>query len=195
MMKATAVLLAGLAVAAGCGGGGGGGSDGGSAVSGDAATKPGDGTGDVTLSYTNGHPLSLTSSDPTTLANEAEVIRLVNDYRVSIGMNALVDVSAIRDTARANSDHMVIHNYFAHVNPEGDSPGTRITKCGISWTMAGENLAAGYSTPRSAFDAWMASPGHKENIERDGWVNTGVGYYYDSSSTYRWYWTQNFTRP
>jgi uncharacterized protein YkwD len=61
--------------------------------------------------------------------------------------------------------------------------------------MAGENIAAGYSSPQTAFDAWMASPGHKENIERDGWTYSGVGYWYDSASTYQWYWTQNFTRP
>lgn len=187
-----AVALALLGLAAGCGGGGGGGG-GDSAVNGNVESAPQGGT--TSQSYPGGHPLVLTTDDDAVLARETEVERLVNDRRVAIGKNSLISSPGIRNVARAHSDHMIVHTFFAHINPEGDSAGDRLHSGGISWTMAGENLAAGYSTPQAAFDAWMMSPGHKENIERDGWVYTGAGYWYDAGSQYGWYWTQNFTRP
>lgn len=146
-------------------------------------------------SYENGHPITLSTEDSHTLHKESEVVRIVNEYRVSIGLNALVSTTPLSDVARAHSLHMVIHEFFAHENPEGDSPGQRILKGGILWSMAGENLAAGYSSPEAAFDAWMNSPGHKENIERVEWVFTGVGVWVDPESTYGTYYTQNFSRP
>jgi len=189
-MKTMVVATLALLAVTSCGGGGGGGS-GGSAVGGSVST----GDGDVGLAYSNGHPITVRTTEPTILANEAEVIRLVNDRRVAIGKNALVDDSAIREVARGHSYHMIVHSFFAHTNPEGDSPGGRLSRAGIGWSMAGENIAAGYPSAQSAYDAWMNSPGHKANIERDGWLRTGVGYQYDGNSTYRWYWTQNFTKP
>ena len=191
-MKQTGLAVIGaICISAfGCGGGGDhqGGSD---SSSSEASTF----SGLSDTSYENGHPISLSTDDSHTLNKENEVVWIVNDYRVSIGLNALVSTTALSDVARAHSLHMVIHDFFAHQNPEGDSPGQRILKGGILWSMAGENLAAGYSSPETAFDAWMNSPGHKENIERVEWVFTGVGVWVDPSSAYGTYYTQNFSRP
>lgn len=191
-MRKHATALA-LALLAACGGGGGGGSDGGSGGGAPGSSGAGPSTGNP-QSYDNGHPIVLPTEDPVALLNESEVIRLVNEHRVAIGLNALIDAGNIRDVSRAHSRHMIVHAFFAHTNPEGDTPGDRLRKGGINWSVAGENIAAGYATPQAAYDAWMASPGHKENIERDSWSHTGVGYQEDPTSSYRWYWTQNFIR-
>ena len=151
--------------------------------------------GTVLGAYENGHPITMKTVSSSTLQLESEVVRIVNEHRVALGMNALVARPSIADVARGHSVHMTVHNFFAHENPEGDTPGARISKGGVAWSMAGENLAAGYSTPESAFVAWMNSPGHKENIEREGWVFTGVGYWHDSEAPYQYYWTQNFSKP
>ncbi len=188
-MKAIGILvLAGLA--AGCGGGGGGDGAVGSSTESDAPRN-----GETVLSYSNGHPVVLSTSDEAVLLRESDTERLVNERRNAIGKNSLISSPSIRDVARAHSNHMIVHTFFAHTNPEGYTPGGRLSLAGISWSMAGENIAAGYSTAQAAYDAWMASPPHRENIERDGWVYTGVGYWYDSASMYGWYWTQNFTAP
>ncbi len=195
-MKQTGLAVIGaICISAfGCGGGGdhqSGSNPSSASASSGVSTSPG--LSDT--SYQNGHPISLSTSDSHTLHEESEVVRIVNEYRVSIGLNALVSTAALSDVARAHSLHMIIHDFFAHQNPEGDSPGQRILKGGILWSMAGENLAAGYTSPETAFDAWMNSPGHKENIERAEWVFTGVGVWVDPSSTYGTYYTQNFSRP
>lgn len=191
MKNLIAIAMTGLLAA--CGGGGGGSDDDGSTGGSTESSPPP--SGSTSQAYSNGHPLVLTTNDETTLLRESDVHRLVNERRIALGKNALIDAGGIRDVARAHSNHMIVHSFFAHTNPEGDTPGDRLRAGGVGWSMAGENIAAGYSTPQAAFDAWMASPPHKENIERDGWVYAGVGYWYDAGSPYGWYWTQNFTKP
>lgn len=154
---------------------------------------------EATRSYENGHPLAQPTADAVVLAYETEVVRLVNDHRVSRGLNALVDSGALREVARAHSHHMIVHRFTAHTNPEGLGVAERFTQSGLAWSTAGENLAAGPASPLDAFNAWMASPGHKENIEREGWTHVGVGYAADPSPTDAYpnvhYWTQNFLKP
>jgi uncharacterized protein YkwD len=186
MEKGAVAGLLGLlaALAAGCGGGGGGGGGGGAAPVG------------VESSFQSSHSLIVTTHDPMVLADEAEVASLVNAHRVSIGLNALVLETSTSDVARGHSRHMIEHRFFAHVNPEGLTPGERLAEAGIGWSLAGENIAAGFPMPQDVFQGWMTSPGHRENIERPEWTHTGVGTAVDSSPTaefpYVWYWTQNF---
>jgi uncharacterized protein YkwD len=120
----------------------------------------------------------------------------VNAHRVSIGRSALVHDPTMRSCARGHSRHMRgdYHPFFAHTNPEGQAPWDRMTANGISWMAAGENIAAGYSTPQSAFDGWMNSSPHRANIESTSWSRTGVGYQPGSGTNgdYSTYWTQIF---
>jgi uncharacterized protein YkwD len=156
-------------------------------------------SGSSTVTYDNGHPLVFETTDPMTRANEADVEALINNHRVAMGMNALQSVSLVQDVARAHSAHMIVHDpaFFDHVNPEGDRPADRAAQAGVASSSYSENIAAGYATAESVVAAWLASEGHRANIENPEWTHTGVGYacapadpsgYYD-------YWTQNFMRP
>lgn len=145
-----------------------------------------------------GHLLSVPTDDPGTLAFETEVTKLVNDHRATLGLAPLVDSTELRGAARAHSRHMTQHEFFAHTSPEGYSPGDRLTLNGIGWTSVGENIAADYATPQAVFDAWMASPGHRENIESALWTHAGTGYALDASPSEEFphghLWTMNFLR-
>ena len=185
-----AVIVSSI-TALGCGGGSSGGGGGSSSAPG---APPGESEGEE-VKYDNDHPLIVPTEDPAVLAKEAEIVQLVNDHRVSIGLNALIEAGNIADVARGHSTHMIVHDFFAHTNPEGETPGDRFTRAGIGWSMIGENIAAGYVTATDAYNAWMDSPGHKANIERDGWTHTGVGYAFALDSDWWYYWTQNFLRP
>ena len=188
-MKATWAVLATAALLS-C--------DSGSASEGFPAASAAASNGEA-VTYPNGHTLLLPTEDAGTLWRESEIVQLVNTHRVSIGLNALIDDAAVRDLARGHSQHMIAHRFFSHTNPEGLTFDDRFTEAGIEWSHAGENIAAGYGTAAAAFQAWMASPGHKENIERDLWTHTGVGYAADPTPTasfpYVHYWTQEFLRP
>jgi uncharacterized protein YkwD len=128
------------------------------------------------------------------LAREDELTTLTNDYRLSRGLNALVDDAALRRLARAHSEHMILHAFFDHLNPEGDQPWQRAAMAGITWTAFGENLAAGQGSASEAFAALLASPRHKQVIDDPEWSHIGCGYASDPGSAYVHYWTQNFRR-
>ena len=70
----------------------------------------------------------------------------------------------------------------------------RIEDAGYLWSAAGENIAAGYSTPQAVVTGWMNSAGHRQNILSSAYCDLGVGYAYNRSSTYDHYWTQDFGR-
>ncbi len=144
--------------------------------------------------YENGHPLACASSDPVVLSREDELTALTNEYRISLGMDALVDDPALRKLARAHCEHMILHGFFAHVNPEGDWPWDRATLAGIEWADFAENLAAGQETARQAFWQLLSSPEHRRTIEDSAWTHLGCGYAKDATAPYVHYWAQNFKR-
>lgn len=148
-----------------------------------------------TLAYSNGHPLDWITHAEDALAVEDEVVVRTNDYRVSLNLDALLHDPAMRRTARGHSRHMRadVHAFFDHENPEGHGPADRLTLNGVSWTLAGENIAAGQPSAEAAFTDWLMSPGHRANIERPGFRRIGVGYQPGvTGDPYGHYWTQLF---
>lgn len=181
MRDASWVALLSLALAA-CGGGG-------EEVAAPVATAD-----EVERAYDNGHPVSSASSDPVVLSREDELTALTNEFRVSIGLNALVDDSSLRKLARAHCRHMIVHGFFAHVNPEGHWPWDRASLAGVEWVDYAENLAAGQEKARQAFWNLLASPQHRRVIEDPAWTHIGCGYASDPASEHVHYWAQNFKR-
>jgi len=111
----------------------------------------------------------------TDLANA--VIRLVNAHRASLGLRTLAVSPALTRSASWKARHMATYRYMAHDDPAppvARSAGERIAACGYSGGW-GENIAEGYPTPSSVVAAWLASPGHKANIENPSYVVTGSG--------------------
>ena len=169
------------AVLNGCGGGkGGGGSSSGGGGGGGGAPYPGsggDGTDGVGVAYGGGHPITWLTTDGWTLGQEDRILDLVNNERVASSLGALTMVLLMRQTARGHSVHMTnaYHDFFAHVNPEGDDPSARYLMAGGAGGC-GENIAAGYADADAAFAGWMGSPGHYANIHNAGYTKTGTGY-------------------
>jgi uncharacterized protein YkwD len=118
------------------------------------------------------------------------VVKLVNEYRVSKGLNALTHDEGLRTCIRAHCHHMNVHAFFSHTNPEGDDPWKRASKCGVS--ADGENLALGYKTASSVVSGWKASPGHNANM-LGSHTKIGVGFWFSTSATsYNYCWGQLF---
>jgi uncharacterized protein YkwD len=86
-------------------------------------------------------------------------------------------------------------NFFSHTGSNGSTFAQRITNAGYTYTAAGENIAAGYSTPTAVVESWMKSTWHCDNLMNPNYKHLGVGYSYASGATYRHYWTQDFGRP
>ena len=136
-------------------------------------------------------------------ALEDEVLRIVNQHRsagASCGSEgsfgpapALVMQSNLRCAARLHSMDMVERNYFAHDNPDGQSPWDRMEEAGYTnWRTVGENIAAGSPGAEGTMDQWMNSPGHCANLMNPDFTEIGVGYY--PGGSYGHMWTQKFGR-
>ena len=146
----------------------------------------------------NGHPLLVPNTDPGVAVFESELLRLVNDYRLVLGLAPLIPSARLSDAARAHSRHMIDHRFFSHESPEGFSPAVRLTLANVGWNAVGENIASGFSTPQAVFEAWMASPEHRANIESPRFTHAGAGYALDAAPTGDFpdvhYWAMAFLR-
>jgi len=69
----------------------------------------------------------------------------------------------------------------------------RILANGYSnYYSVGENIAGGQRSLKEVMKAWMASPGHCENIMKSTYTEVGVAIIIKEKSTYQVYWGQNF---
>jgi len=105
---------------------------------------------------------------------EAQMLELVNEERRAAGLKPLAPDPEMTEVARAHSADMFARGYFAHVSPDGLNPFERMTRAGVVFRVAGENLALA-PTVRVAHTGLMNSPGHRANILRPAFGRLGIG--------------------
>lgn len=123
---------------------------------------------------------------------EREIIRLTNVERSQKGLAPLKAHGELSKVARLKSEDLRDKNYFSHDSPTYGSPFDMIKKFGIKYSSAGENIAAGYSTPEQVVQGWMNSEGHRANILDKNFTHIGVGY--AKGGSYGHYETQMFIK-
>lgn len=98
-----------------------------------------------------------------------------NARREEGGLPALAVNEKLNKSAQIKVDDMFNRQYFAHESPVGDGPGDLASVVGYEYLMVGENLALGnYENDAILVDAWMNSPGHRENIMHAKYTEIGV---------------------
>jgi uncharacterized protein YkwD len=117
-----------------------------------------------------------------------QVVALVNAARAAAATPCPPVTVDPRLTAAAqgHSDDMAARDYFSHTTPEGVTFDQRIKSAGYP-NPGAENIARGQRTAESVMSAWMASEGHRRNIENCRLTTIGVGL-----NTTAWTWTQDF---
>ena len=106
--------------------------------------------------------------------SESKMFQWVNEERVKAGVKPLTLNSDLRAVARAHSQDMFVRGFFAHENPDGQSPFDRMDKGGVTFEMAGENIAYAPSV-ELAHSGLMRSPGHRKNILSPNYGRVGYG--------------------
>ena len=137
---------------------------------------------------------------PTVSADyEQQVVELVNDACADQGLPPLKRSDPLEQAARYHSTDLGQDDYFSH--DTYDRVGSELDFVCDTWQRIAafasganaENIAAGYTTPQAVVQAWLSSPGHKNNILNTYSKEIGVGYYEGSGSYYN-YWVQDFSR-
>lgn len=119
---------------------------------------------------------------------EWAVVKRVNQQRVA---NGSAPVGVFRDLQKvAGVRAKEIVKSFSHDRPDGTSCFSILSEYGISTWGSGENIAAGYGTPKAVMNGWMNSGGHRSNILNNSYTHIGVGY--TKGGSYGKYWVQLF---
>ncbi|WP_348825099.1 CAP domain-containing protein [Flavobacterium aestuarii] len=111
-----------------------------------------------------------TASSPAIVLNydysaiELETMTLINNYRLSKGLNALEKINHVSFKSKEHDEYMIANNVVNHDDFEARS--NNIIKV-FGAKNVSENIAYNYNSAKGAFDAWLSSAGHKENIEGD----------------------------
>lgn len=130
----------------------------------------------------------------TTAAMEVQVRQRINTIRQQQGLSPLRHHEPLAQVARNYSRRMAEQRFFAHKSPQGDTMVERVRSAGIVYFMLGENLFTSTNIAQpvpAAISGWMHSPGHRANILRSEYRDTGVGIW-QRGNTY--YVTQLFLR-
>ena len=111
---------------------------------------------------------------------ESSVLADINAFRTQHELPALRLSAPLTLAARAHTEQMASHGYFAHESADGSAFWRRVQSFYSSspwhyWSV-GENLL--WSSPdvdgASALKLWLASPEHRQNLMNPAWRQIGV---------------------
>ena len=139
-------------------------------------------------SKTNGSSTNSAKTAASSSKYIADILRLTNQYRAEVGVDALTLDSKLSAAAQKRATELV--KTPSHTRPNGTSCFTVFNEYGIdAWTY-GENIAYGQANGTSAAKWWRNSSGHYKNMTKKDYKKIGIGAYYSNG---RWYWVQLFT--
>ena len=95
-------------------------------------------------------------------AEELELADLINEHRVSMGLNPLETINHISYKSEEHNEYMIAKNL---VNHDLFSERSQNIIQVLGAVKVNENVAFNFATPASVLNAWLNSPGHKANIE------------------------------
>lgn len=121
-------------------------------------------------------------------AAETAIHNRINEERAAAGVPDVGSDAGLQTVARAHSDDMAERDFYAHENPDGETPGDRVA------CAAGENLHRGeigrMKNPGSdktwsttavdelagfVIEGWVRSDSHYQNMTNSRWSRVGVG--------------------
>lgn len=117
---------------------------------------------------------------------EAQILTLVNEYRLSEGLKALTMDSVIWRYATEHNNYQI---NLEDINHDNFSERIENLIAEIGGGAAAENVAMGYESPEAVVQGWISSEGHRLNMLGD-YNLTGISA--KKSSAGDWYYCQIF---
>ena len=121
-------------------------------------------------------------------AIEIEILDLLNDHRLSQGLNPLGNMNLVKSVANSHTDYMVDNDVVSHDNFYTRS---NYLKANAGAKRVSENVAYGYGTAQGVVNAWIKSESHKANLEGD-FTNFDISA--EKNEDGRWYFTNIFIK-
>lgn len=106
--------------------------------------------------------------------SQEDFLSLTNEARAEAGLAPLVLNPELQLAALQKAQDMVHNSYWDHYRPsDHKAPWDFIHEAGYQYTVAGENLARGFSTPGGITKAWLESPTHRANVLSPKYAEVG----------------------
>jgi uncharacterized protein YkwD len=108
---------------------------------------------------------------------QKEFARILNDRRVTLGLQPLRLEQKLSDACIGHSQEMTALSYFSHTSPveENRTFGMRAQKAGFTGSPSGECIFNGDASPAAAERAWWYSDGHRLINYSRGPNTLGIG--------------------
>ncbi|MFA5925390.1 MAG: CAP domain-containing protein [Parcubacteria group bacterium] len=98
-----------------------------------------------------------------------------NVQRKDNSLSELKENKKLDESAMLKAKDIINKQYFDHISPDGTGPSDLADQVNYQYLIIGENLAlGGFENDKSLVEAWMNSPGHRENILNTGFREIGV---------------------
>ncbi|SMY08558.1 CAP domain-containing protein [Flavimaricola marinus] len=110
---------------------------------------------------------------PDNLGHESFGI-LLNDTRGGFDVLPVTENDLLNEAATLHAQDMVENDYLSHTSLDGRTVGDRVLEVGYNYSFVAENIAQGFSDQDTVVDAWMGSPGHRNNILDPRAVEFGI---------------------
>jgi uncharacterized protein YkwD len=119
-------------------------------------------------------PMSAWLTPEISAAQSKKIIALTNSLRRERSAPSLVENSLLDQAAYQKAQDMMIKQYFAHVSPENKDLDFFLSSAGYKYSVAGENLAMGFTDANEVMNAWRDSPTHYANLVDPDFKEIGV---------------------
>ena len=116
-------------------------------------------------------------------SSELETMALINEYRVSVGLNALEKNNYISYKSEEHVNYMIVNNVVNHDDFVARSEDIMSV---LGAEKVDENIAYNYSTSQAAVEAWLNSPRHKKRIIGD-FTHFGISIRQDPVNSKKYY--------
>ena len=103
-----------------------------------------------------------------------ELVAMTNGYRTDMGLNPLTVNARLTQAAVNKARDILTKQYFNHTSPDNKPFSYWIREVNYNYFYVGENLAIDFETNQDAFNAWLASPSHRDNIEKPQYQEIGI---------------------
>jgi uncharacterized protein YkwD len=128
-----------------------------------------------------------------------QLIDLINTARQRNDLTALSLEVRLNAAAQAHSEDMACKNFSDHVGSDGSGWAERVRAAGYSYTYVSENIYTGDpefgGDAQGAFNWWMNSPVHRDNILSPKVTQIGIGFASSPNAQFKGRYTLNFARP
>ena len=119
---------------------------------------------------------------------EIEIMELINAYRINEGLNPLNEHNTVKAVAYTHTDYMIEADNVSHDN---FFQRKQSLQANADANIVSENVAYGFNSAESVVNAWINSPGHKDNIEGD---YTDFDVSAEQNNEGKWYFTNIFIK-